>query len=188
MNGRTSCPGRLFFSANFWRRGRQTFELPNLPAKALVHGHCHHKSLMKMTDEESVLEQDGDRLERPGAGLLRHGRIVRLRRRQVRRVDGDRRIGTSAGGAPGSGRQPDHRRRLQLPRTDRPIHRPPCACTWRRSSPWLCRGQSTPDESYPEKPQVDRRQADLERSMKRAGLGIAAIAAGAALLWWLNRK
>ena len=47
---------------------------------------------------------------------------------------------------------------------------------------------TTPDGIYPEKAQVDRRQADLERSMKRAGLGIAGIAAGAALLWWLKSR
>ena len=48
-------------------------------------------------------------------------------------------------------------------------------------------GTVTPNESYPEKPQVDRRRSDMERSMNRAGLGIAAIAAGAGLLWWLSR-
>ncbi len=47
--------------------------------KALVHGHCHHKSLMKMTDEESVLQKMGVDWSRSGAGLLRHGRIFRLR-------------------------------------------------------------------------------------------------------------
>jgi hypothetical protein len=48
-------------------------------------------------------------------------------------------------------------------------------------------GPSVPDGSYPEKPQVERREAALERSMKRAGLGVAGIAAGAALLWWLRK-
>ena len=46
---------------------------------------------------------------------------------------------------------------------------------------------STPEGSHPEKPQVDRRQAALDRSMKRAGLGVAAIVTGAALLWWLRK-
>ena len=46
---------------------------------------------------------------------------------------------------------------------------------------------STPEGSHPEKPQVDRRQAALDRSMKRAGLGVAAIVTGAALLCWLRK-
>jgi len=42
--------------------------------------------------------------------------------------------------------------------------------------------------TYPEKPQVDRRQAELDRSMKQAGLAMAGIAAGVALLWWLKGR
>ncbi len=34
---------------------------------ALVHGHCHHKSVMKMTDEESVLRKWGD-FQAPASG------------------------------------------------------------------------------------------------------------------------
>ena len=50
------------------------------------------------------------------------------------------------------------------------------------------KGPLEPDGTYPEKPQVDKRQAELDRSMKRAGLAVAGIAAGAALLWWLKRR
>ncbi len=35
------------------------FELPKLNRKALVHGHCHHKAIMKMNNETNVLRQDG---------------------------------------------------------------------------------------------------------------------------------
>ena len=116
---------QTFLLSEFLEKKAADFELPKLPAKALIHGHCHHKSLMKMTDEESVLTKNGHRLERPGAGMLRHGRLVRLRRGEIRCLDGDRRAGTPAGGPPGPSRQPDHRRRLQLPRADLPMHRPP---------------------------------------------------------------
>ena len=33
-----------------------------------------------------------------------------------------------------------------------------------------------------------KQQAELDRSMKRAGLGVAAVAAGAALLWWFGGR
>jgi len=44
------------------------------------------------------------------------------------------------------------------------------------------------EASYAERRQVERRQAELGRSMKRAGLGVAGIATGVALLWWLRRN
>lgn len=35
------------------------YSAPKLPRKVLLHGHCHHKALMKMTDEESLLRKTG---------------------------------------------------------------------------------------------------------------------------------
>ena len=51
------------------------------------------------------------------------------------------------------------------------------------------KGPLRPDGIYPEHPQVDKRQAELDRSMKRAGLAAAGIAAcRVAFLWWLKRR
>jgi len=41
---------------------------------------------------------------------------------------------------------------------------------------------------YPETPGIERRRAALDRSMKRAALGIAGVAAGTAFLWWLKSR
>jgi Fe-S oxidoreductase len=41
---------------------------PRLERKALLHGHCHHKSLMKLTDEESLLKKMGVDYEAPETG------------------------------------------------------------------------------------------------------------------------
>ena len=46
----------------------------------------------------------------------------------------------------------------------------------------------TPDGAYPETPYVRRRQAELDRSMRRSALASAGVAAGVALLWWLRRE
>jgi FAD/FMN-containing dehydrogenase/Fe-S oxidoreductase len=54
--------------SEFLERNAQQFVLPQLPRKALLHGHCHHKSLMKMTDEESVLRRMGLDFSQPAAG------------------------------------------------------------------------------------------------------------------------
>jgi FAD/FMN-containing dehydrogenase/Fe-S oxidoreductase len=44
------------------------FRLPKLQRRALVHGHCHHKSIMKMTDEETVLREMGIDFYAPAPG------------------------------------------------------------------------------------------------------------------------
>ena len=61
------------------RLSRQTFllseflemhteHLPQLIRKALLHGHCHQKAIMKMTAEEAVLRKMGVDVERPAPG------------------------------------------------------------------------------------------------------------------------
>jgi hypothetical protein len=48
---------------------------------------------------------------------------------------------------------------------------------------------STPDSRpYPESARTRDREAEVFQSMKRAGLGLAAVAAGGALLWQLSKK
>ncbi len=49
------------------------------------------------------------------------------------------------------------------------------------------RGDTIPAGSYPETPRVERQRKAMERSMKRAGLGLALAAVGAALLWRLKK-
>lgn len=48
---------QTFLLSEFLRKKAVRFEFPKLPLKTLVHGHCHHKAIMKMDDELWVLEQ-----------------------------------------------------------------------------------------------------------------------------------
>ena len=66
--------------------------------RVLLHGHCHHKALMKMGDEESLLRKMGADVQSLDAGCCGMAGSVRLRRRQVRRVAGHRRARAAAGG------------------------------------------------------------------------------------------
>jgi len=43
-------------------------KLPKLHRRALLHGHCHHKSIMKMTDEETILRAMEIDLHAPAPG------------------------------------------------------------------------------------------------------------------------
>jgi Fe-S oxidoreductase len=48
--------------------GRSGYEVPSLTGKVLLHGHCHHKAVMKMTDEDALLRRMGAEVEAPDAG------------------------------------------------------------------------------------------------------------------------
>jgi Fe-S oxidoreductase len=54
--------------SDFLEKNAKSFALPTLTRKALVHGHCHHKSVMKMSAEESVLRRLGVNYTMPAPG------------------------------------------------------------------------------------------------------------------------
>jgi hypothetical protein len=52
----------------------------------------------------------------------------------------------------------------------------------------LKKGPKGTQGRYPEREMVGRRKTSVERSMKRAGLGLASLAAAGTLFWALNRR
>ena len=48
---------QTFIFSEFLSKYARKKDLPKLPLKAIVHGHCHHQALWKMEDEESVLKR-----------------------------------------------------------------------------------------------------------------------------------
>jgi FAD/FMN-containing dehydrogenase/Fe-S oxidoreductase len=59
---------QTFLLSEFLERQAPGFQPPRLERTVVLHGHCHHKALMKMTDEESVLKKMGARVTAPDAG------------------------------------------------------------------------------------------------------------------------
>jgi Fe-S oxidoreductase len=59
---------QVFSLSEFLVKYAPGYEPPKLSAKILLHGHCHHKALMKMNDEESLLRRMGVELECPDTG------------------------------------------------------------------------------------------------------------------------
>jgi FAD/FMN-containing dehydrogenase/Fe-S oxidoreductase len=59
---------QTFLLSEFLEQKAKHFQLPRLARKALVHGHCHHKSVMRMTEEESVLRKMGIDFHAPAPG------------------------------------------------------------------------------------------------------------------------
>ena len=64
----TKLSQQVFLFSEFIEKKAQAFQLPAVHRKALVHGHCHHKSIMKMADEERVLQSMGMDYEMPAPG------------------------------------------------------------------------------------------------------------------------
>ena len=50
---------QTYLLSEFLEKRAGDFELPRVPRRAVVHGHCHHKAVMKMNDEARVLDRLG---------------------------------------------------------------------------------------------------------------------------------
>jgi FAD/FMN-containing dehydrogenase/Fe-S oxidoreductase len=50
---------QTFLLSEFLARQAPAYKPPQISGKVLLHGHCHHKSLMGLGDEESLLRQTG---------------------------------------------------------------------------------------------------------------------------------
>jgi Fe-S oxidoreductase len=59
---------QTFLLSEFLERHAPGYLPPRLTRKVLLHGHCHQKSLMKMTDEESLLRKMGVEMQSIDSG------------------------------------------------------------------------------------------------------------------------
>ena len=59
---------QTFLLSEFLEDRARGYKPRQLARRVLVHGHCHHKALMKMTDEISLLQKMGAEVRSPDAG------------------------------------------------------------------------------------------------------------------------
>ncbi|HEV2699280.1 MAG TPA: FAD-linked oxidase C-terminal domain-containing protein [Terriglobales bacterium] len=59
---------QVFLLGEFIEKKAPDFSIPKLHLSALLHGHCHQKSIMKMTDEEALLGRMGIEHQAPAPG------------------------------------------------------------------------------------------------------------------------
>jgi Fe-S oxidoreductase len=57
-----------FLLSEFLEQKVAHYQPPKLQRKAIVHGHCHHKAIMKMKDEEAILSKLGLDYQVPDTG------------------------------------------------------------------------------------------------------------------------
>jgi len=177
---------QTFLLSEFLERNSGNAPLPQLHRKALLHGHCHHKSIMKMTAEESLLRRLGVDFQVPAPGCcgmagsfgFEHdkyelsaaiGELELLP--AVRKAPADWLIIADGFSCREQIAQGTDRHALHLAEVIQMALDPPNA-----------------DDPFPESAIVRQREADVHSSMKLAGAGLAAIAAGSVLLWQLTRR
>jgi Fe-S oxidoreductase len=54
--------------AEFLEEKTPHFKIPELNKKVLLHGHCHHKAIMKLDSEENLLKKMNVEMEQPDSG------------------------------------------------------------------------------------------------------------------------
>jgi FAD/FMN-containing dehydrogenase/Fe-S oxidoreductase len=178
---------QTFLLSEFLEKKAGHFQLPKLAAEALIHGHCHHKALMKMTDEEAVLTKMGVEWNAPAPGCCGMAGSFGFDKDKydVSMAIGELELLPAVRHAPAESLivADGFSCREQIAQcTDRHALHLAEVIAMALHGSWLS------EASYAERRQVERRQAELGRSMKRAGLGVAGIATGVALLWWLRRN
>lgn len=163
-------------------------QLPQLPRKALLHGHCHHKSVMKMTAEESLLGRLGIHFTSPAPGCCGMAGSFGFERDKydVSQAVGELELLPAVRQAPndwliiadgfscreqiaqGTGRHALHLAEvLQMALQPSALDK---------------------DDPYPESRLVREQEAEVKESMKHAGIRLGALAAGGLLVWLAARN
>ncbi len=174
--------------SEFLESYRSVIPLPQLDRKAVVHGHCHHKSVLKMNAEEAVLRRIGIDFQTPAPGCCGMAGSFGFEhdKYEVSMAIGELDL------LPAIRKAPPHwlviangfSCREQIAQgTDR--HAFHLAEVLQMA---LHEGLLGPHGSYPERRQVRQQEAAVQQSMKRTGLAVAGVAAGAALLWRLAKR
>jgi FAD/FMN-containing dehydrogenase/Fe-S oxidoreductase len=171
-----------FLLSEFLETHAPHFSLPCLERKALVHGHCHHKSILNMNAEEAVLRRMGVDFQAPAPGCCGMAGSFGFEKDNydVSVAIGELELLPAVRQAP-----PDWLviadgfscREQIAHRTDRQAFH--LAEILQMA---LHEGPSPTAEPYPERRLVRTRQAAVRRSMQNAGLAVVGLAAGAALL------
>jgi FAD/FMN-containing dehydrogenase/Fe-S oxidoreductase len=184
---------QVFLLSEFLEQRAKKFLLPKLPRRALIHGHCHHKAIMKMTAEESVLKRMGVNFTAPAPGCCGMAGAFGFEKDKyemskaigelellpaVRRAPTDWLIVADGFSCREQIAQETDRHALHLAEVLQMALREATETPMFDPAP----------QHYPEDAWVRPHQAAIEKSMKRTGLAVAGIVGGAALLVALARK
>jgi len=198
---------QTFLLSEFLEQNSANAPLPQLKRKALLHGHCHHKSIMKMSAEESLLHRIGIDFHSPAPGCCGMAGSFGFERDNnkydISQAIGELELLPAVRKAPpdwliiadgfscreqiaqGTARHALHLAEVLQMALD-PAH---ITCHSDRSGSASDGAVEEPAVGpYPESSLVSQSQAEIRSSMTRAGLGLGALAAGTLLLWAATRN
>ncbi|HEY3973981.1 MAG TPA: FAD-linked oxidase C-terminal domain-containing protein [Candidatus Sulfotelmatobacter sp.] len=166
--------------------------LPQFSRKALLHGHCHHKSIMKMTAEESMLRRIGIDFHAPAPGCCGMAGSFGFEhdKYEISAAIGELELLPAVRKAP-----PDWliiadgfscREQIAQGTGRRALHFAEVLQMAIESAP--CGASDSEGEPYPETATVRQREAEVRSSMKRAVVGVGALGAGGLMLWQFSRN
>jgi FAD/FMN-containing dehydrogenase/Fe-S oxidoreductase len=179
---------QTFLLSEFLESHAPNFPLPRLDRKAILHGHCHQKSLMKMTAEEAVLRRLGVDFHSPAPGCCGMAGSFGFER------DKDKYDLSVAIGElellPAIRQAPAHwliiadgfscREQIAQGTSRRALHLAEVL--------HMALDPVSESQPYPESAGARHREAEVLRSMKHAGLGLAALAAAGFLFWRMSKS
>jgi len=181
---------QTFLLSEFLEQNSGSAPLPQLPRKALLHGHCHHKSIMKMTAEESLLHRIGVDFQSPAPGCCGMAGSFGFERDKdkyeisqaigelellpaVRRAPADWLIIADGFSCREQIAQGTNRHALHLAEVLQMTLQPSAL---------------DHDDPYPESASVRQRESEVRASMTRSALSLGALAATGLLLRLATRK
>src|SRR6266852_4340120 len=188
---------QVFLLSEFLEKYAKDIPLPQLPRKALIHGHCHHKAIMKMTAEEAVLRRMGVDFTAPAPGCCGMAGAFGFEedKYEISRAIGELELLPAVRQAPTDWLivADGFSCREQIAQeTDRhALHLAEVLQMALREATETPEGFPMFDpapQHYPEDAWVRPHEAAIEKNMKRTGLAVAGIATGAALLFALARR
>ena len=179
---------QTFLLSEFLDNYKDLIPLPRFERKAIVHGHCHHKSVMRMNAEESVLHRMGVNFQMPSPGCCgmagsfgfeddKYDTSIAIGELEllpaVRRAPPDWFVIANGFSCREQIAQETDREALHLAEVlQMAIHE----------------GAAEEGESYPERHVVRERKAAIRDSMRKTSLIMVGVAAGAALVAQLARR
>ncbi|HTT22383.1 MAG TPA: FAD-linked oxidase C-terminal domain-containing protein [Candidatus Sulfotelmatobacter sp.] len=161
---------------------------PQLNRRALVHGHCHHKSVMKMAAEESLLRRLGIDFTSPAPGCCGMAGSFGFHSEhyEISQAIGELELLPAVRRAP-----PDWliiadgfscREQISQNTSRHALH--VAEVLQMALQPSLL----DKDDPYPESRAVREREEEIRASMMRSGITVGAVAAAGFLTWLLTRK
>jgi FAD/FMN-containing dehydrogenase/Fe-S oxidoreductase len=177
---------QTFTLAEFLEKKVPQWTPPKLKRKAIIHGHCHHKAIMRMSDEKSILNKMGldyRILESGCCGMAgafgyekeKYGVSIACGERallpEVRKAGAATLVVSDGFSCKSQIEQQTHRNALHLAEVIA-----------------LGLRDGRVPQMYPEEQFVAPRERETKRSMQRAGIALGALAAGTALAIWLGTR